>query len=631
MGKTGKQKRAKNAAKKKRFAGWRVRAQENEGRGDIVPGSDSKKSEQAWFNYFKGQHTAKMQKNKKETPKTETDTAPETETVDGTETETVDTVDTDETEKDDTDDKKTPARKRTVPHSEVHKKKKKKTIHSDDESLDDFLKTDLFNRKGTKCVFDDDDDINDNMIKYAELLTYVKATLKAVEIKIDNETIVDDDMASLVTEAINDVKRLKKQITTDTHKLHSHLLKQSHRIMTLTTDLTTEKSRKRVPASDSDDDDDVSDSDYEKVNRSKKKKRKKDDDDTDEDDSDSDCDDRDYPKSRMQPSFKTLSQFKTDTEVMDWLEQFNSIVSCVGKNKVKLYYLEQNLDFKSVRKLFAKAKDSGTIKTFKQAQDWLIEKYKARDSKQSAFRELQAVRQTATQSVDEYWDHLISLFDKNAQFGKIIPSDEKLFYLMENCLTKLAVEIKRDTSHGEWDVERALSEMRAIEDAQKLSSKAKLNIMTTELEKDEEIVSLKSRLHAIEQRQNNFQYSHTDNNDSGKGKGKNKKPFVKNPNHFYSANMKQFYVKNGDESKWKERCSSHSQCKCPSDVPHLYNKDKFKGQKACILCHTLGDHTPDACPKLTKMRKDGCFDYDSEANKAKRHKRNKARSFQRNR
>ena len=314
---------------------------------------------------------------------------------------------------------------------------------------------------------------------------------------------------------------------------------------------------------------------------------------------------------------------------MDWLEQFNSIASCVGKNKVKLYYLEQNLDFKSVRKLFVRAKDSGLIKTFKQAQDWLIEKYKARDSKQSAFRELQAVRQTATQSVDEYWDHLISLFEKNALFGKIIPSDEKLFYLMENCLTKLAVEIKRDTSHGEWDIERALGEMRAIEDAQKLSSKAKLNIMTTELEKDEEIVSLKSRLHAIEQRQNNFQYSHTDNNDSGKGKGKNRKPFIKNPNHFYSANMKQFYVKNGDDSKWLERCKSHSQCKCPSDVPHLYNKDKFKGQKACILCHTLGDHTPDACPKLSKMRKDGCFDYDSEANKAKRHKRATARSFQR--
>jgi len=203
---------------------------------------------------------------------------------------------------------------------------------------------------------------------------------------------------------------------------------------------------------------------------------------------------------------------------------------------------------------------------------------------------------------------------------------------MENCLTKLAVEIKRDTSHNTWDIERALSEMRAIEDAQKLSKKASLKLMTDNLTKREEksyASALEQRLAALESAQNSFKYSAPHNGKAGKGTGHKKKPFTKNPNHFYSSNMKQFYVKNDDETVWINRCKSHSQCECPSDVPHLYNKDKFKGQKACILCHTLGDHTPDCCPKLKKMRADGYFDYDSALNKTKRVKRNAARKHAR--
>ena len=308
--------------------------------------------------------------------------------------------------------------------------------------------------------------------------------------------------------------------------------------------------------------------------------------------SDEEIDRRDMPKSMNQPEFKRFSTFKNDgtRDIVEWLEEFESHCAFVKKRSLKLYHLQTQLDFDTVRRLFLRAKNKKEFRTYAQAKQYLINKYQAKDSNARAFEELQKVRQSKSQTVDEFVDKLEMHYERCASFGHVLRDFEKKYYLTEHCQPYLRIEMKKDISFHSWDLDNTITHMNAFEAANKTAVKEQLNIMTDNLDSNKRISQLEKKNKQLEQKLNSF-------SSSGKNTQKEKKkPFVKKPGSFYSSNMKQFY----SDSVWEERNKAWRGKKNPKTVPHCYNKDSFNGTPACILCHKTG-HTPDCCHRLKDM------------------------------
>ena len=74
---------------------------------------------------------------------------------------------------------------------------------------------------------------------------------------------------------------------------------------------------------------------------------------------------------------------------------------------------------------------------------------------------------------------------------------------------------------------------------------------------------------------------------------------------FYLKDSKgKFDNKGSDDSLWKERIKKRAEKCSPADTPHLYNRDKYEGKSACIICKNIG-HSANTCFRLKDLKRDG--------------------------
>jgi len=310
----------------------------------------------------------------------------------------------------------------------------------------------------------------------------------------------------------------------------------------------------------------------------------------------------------MNPSFDTLSVYTQDhaTPIGEWVERFKSLVKCIPQenDNLVLYHLENRLEYESIRLPFLREHENGTFTDSKGAYKYLIDTYSTDDVADNLYKDFVSTAQNKTESVDAYSNKRATLVERLEALDIVVRDFEKMFHFKNGMLPNYREKLEALPEYGKMSLPEIVVQMKAFEKSQRTANLSFMsNNSSTQNDSDEPDDA--AVVAYLNKHPGKWQKAGTKNSNSEKR--------YKNKAQFTSKDMKQFYLKdsNGkfdakgtDDSLWKERIEQKDKKTCPSATAHLYNRDKFNGEKACILCKNL-KHTANSCFRLSALKKAG--------------------------
>ena len=315
----------------------------------------------------------------------------------------------------------------------------------------------------------------------------------------------------------------------------------------------------------------------------------------------------------MNPSFDTLNSYTLDhpTPIGEWIERFKSIVKCIPSDydHLVLYHLENRLEYESIRLPFQRAVQSGVISTSDSAYDYLIETYSTDDVLENLYKDFCTTAQSKTETVESFSNKRQTLIERINTLGQPLSEFEIMFHFKNGMLPFYREKLEAMPEYSEMSITDIIKKMKALEKAKKTANLSALQAHTDSGGSATQEVPDDIAIQAYLQRNPGWQQKgKPPYNKSGKP---DKKPYKRG--EFTSVDMKPLYLKdtNGkwsttgtDTSLWDERIKKRREKASPADTPHLYNRDKFKGNSVCIICKNT-NHTANTCFRLKDLKTAG--------------------------
>ena len=315
----------------------------------------------------------------------------------------------------------------------------------------------------------------------------------------------------------------------------------------------------------------------------------------------------------LNPSFDTLSVYSADdsTPIGEWVERFKSIVKCIPTehDHLILYHLENRLDYESIRLPFQRAVQNNTISSSDTAYKYLIDTYSTDDVIDNLYKDFVSTSQSKSESIESYCNKRETLIQRMEAMGNTISPFERRFHFTSGMLPFYREKLEEMPEYSKMSLNDIITKTKAFEKSRRTASLSALRAKTVDTGNSDSETMDEPNDSAIQAYlQRNPQWTKKTTKPSSK-----KKVGFKQRGQFSSINMKQFYLKDGsgnfdpkgtDDSLWKERIKKRAEKCSPASQPQLYNRDKFEGKKACIICKNIG-HSADSCFRLKDLKRDG--------------------------
>ena len=317
----------------------------------------------------------------------------------------------------------------------------------------------------------------------------------------------------------------------------------------------------------------------------------------------------------LNPSFDTLNVYSADdsTPIGEWIERFKSIVKCIPEehDHLILYHLENRLDYESIRLPFQRAVNDNTISSSTTAYKYLIDTYSTDDVIENLYKDFVSISQSKSESIESYCNKRETLIQRMEAMDNPIGPFERRFHFISGMLPFYREKLEEMPEYSKMSLDDVITKAKAFEKSRRTANLSALRVSPSKRgyksDSDSDEVPGDTAIQAYLER--NPQWSK-------KGKpsfSKKKKGTFKQRGLFSSINMKSLYLKDSkgnfdskgsDDSLWKERIKKRAEKCSPADTPHLYNRDKYEGKSACIICKNIG-HSANTCFRLKDLKRDG--------------------------